>query len=76
MSNDNKKEKINIGLDIGVASVGWAILNNDSEIIDMGSRLFKDAAEEKDGSLANQKRRSARHMRRRLQESELEKMPL
>ena len=68
MLNDNKKEKINIniGLDIGVASVGWAILNNDSEIIDMGSRLFKDAAEEKDGSLANEKRRSARHMRRRL----------
>lgn len=62
---DSKKGKINIGLDIGVASVGWAILNNDSEIIDMGSRLFKDAAEN-DGSLANQKRRSARHMRRRL----------
>ena len=38
-----------IGLDIGIASVGWAVINNDeSRIEDLGVRIFKKA-EEADG---------------------------
>ena len=38
-----------IGLDIGITSVGWAVIENDSDgkpirIVDLGSRIF-DAAE-------------------------------
>ncbi|PPE05668.1 type II CRISPR RNA-guided endonuclease Cas9 [Mesoplasma corruscae] len=37
-------KKVNIGLDIGIASVGWAIVNADKfEIIDAGSRIFNEA---------------------------------
>lgn len=73
MPNETKKQKINIGLDIGIASVGWAILNDNYEIIDMGSRLFPDAADPQDGSLGNEKRRIARHMRRRLRRARVRK---
>ena len=58
-------KKINIGLDIGVQSVGWSIIDADTnEIIDLGVRLFDDVADNKDGSLKNQKRRDMRHARR------------
>lgn len=60
------KKKINIGLDIGVSSVGWSIIDEDQNIIDLGVRLFNDVAESNDGSLLNEKRRSSRTMRRRL----------
>lgn len=63
--SENKK-KINIGFDIGVASVGWSLIDEDHNIIDMGVRLFNDVADNKDGSLKNQKRRSMRGLRRRI----------
>lgn len=51
-----------LGLDIGIASVGWSLINTDNnEIIDMGVRLFKSA----DAS-SNQQRREARSARRTL----------
>lgn len=62
----SEKKKINIGLDIGVASVGWSILDDKSNIIKMGVRLFDDVADKKDGSLKNAKRRSMRSSRRRI----------
>lgn len=59
-----------IGLDIGIASVGWAVLENNSNdepirIIDLGVRLF-DKAENEDGSALAESRRMARSTRRRL----------
>lgn len=38
---NNNKEKIVIGFDLGVASVGWSIVNAETkEVIDLGVRLF------------------------------------
>ena len=59
-----------IGLDIGIASVGWATVALDAEekpcgILGMGSRIF-DAAEQTDGKSLAALRREARGTRRRL----------
>ncbi len=47
MEKDRKPEKLyyRIGLDIGITSVGWAVLENNSSdepvrIVDLGVRLF------------------------------------
>lgn len=56
-----------IGLDIGVASVGWAVINNDkSRIENLGVRLFKKAENPKTGESPNFNRRIARGTRRRI----------
>lgn len=55
-----------IGLDIGIASVGWAVINEDKHRIEnLGVRLFKKA-EETDGKSLNLVRREARGTRRRI----------
>ena len=55
-----------IGLDIGIASIGWAVINNDkARIENLGVRLFKKAEGDKGKSL-NLARREARGTRRRL----------
>lgn len=60
-----------IGLDIGITSVGWAVIENDingkpKRIIDLGSRIFDAAEKPKDGSPLAKERRDARGLRRRL----------
>lgn len=60
-----------IGLDIGIASVGWAVVALDNNelpygIINMGSRIFDAAENPKDGASLALPRREARSMRRRL----------
>ena len=60
-----------IGLDIGIASVGWAVLENNSHdepfrIIDMGVRIFDTAEQPKTGASLAAPRREARSARRRL----------
>lgn len=67
------KEKLyyRIGLDIGIASVGWAVLENNSEdepirIVDMGVRIFDRAENPKNGDPLAEPRRMARTTRRRL----------
>lgn len=60
-----------IGLDIGIASVGWAVLENDSHdepfrIIDLGVRTFDAAEQPKTGEALAAPRRGARSARRRL----------
>lgn len=60
-----------IGLDIGIASVGWAVVGLDtndrpSGIIDMGSRIFDAAEQPKTGASLALPRREARSSRRRL----------
>lgn len=53
------------GLDIGIASVGWAVLS-DTRIIDMGVRCFDRAETSDKGKSLNLARREARLTRRRL----------
>lgn len=67
-----------IGLDIGVASVGWAVLALDENaqpcgIIKMGSRIFDKAEQPKTGESLAAPRREARSMRRRLRRKALRK---
>ncbi|MCB1960165.1 MAG: type II CRISPR RNA-guided endonuclease Cas9 [Rhodocyclaceae bacterium] len=57
--------KYTIGLDIGIASVGWCVLG-ESHIIDLGVRAFDKAETAKEGESLNLARRNARLMRRRL----------
>lgn len=56
---------LTIGLDIGIASVGWAVLG-ESRIVDLGVRCFDKAETAKEGESLNLARRTARLMRRRL----------
>lgn len=53
------------GLDIGIASVGWAVLN-ENRIVDLGVRCFDKAETAKEGESLNLARRTARLLRRRL----------
>lgn len=60
-----------IGLDIGITSVGWAVLENNSKdepvrIVDLGVRLFEAAEVPKTGAALAEERRKARTTRRRL----------
>ncbi len=60
-----------IGLDIGIASVGWAVLENNTHdepfrIIDLGVRIFDTAEQPKTGASLALPRREARSARRRL----------
>lgn len=60
-----------IGLDIGIASVGWAVLETNSDgnpirIINLGSYVFDAAENPKNGASLAKPRRDARGARRRL----------
>ena len=59
-------ESHTIGLDIGIASVGWCVLG-ERRIIDLGVRAFDKAETAKEGESLNKVRRDARLMRHRLQ---------
>jgi CRISPR-associated endonuclease Csn1 len=67
----SKKERnenlglLTFGFDIGIASVGWAVLN-ETRIVALGVRAFDKAETAKEGDSLNLVRRSARLMRRRL----------
>ena len=59
--------KYSLGLDIGISSIGWAVVNLDkNRIEDLGVRLFTSAERPKDGGAINEARRLARGLRRRL----------
>jgi len=60
-----EKLRYTLGLDIGIASVGWCVLG-ENRIIDLGVRCFDKAETAKEGDSLNLVRRSARLMRRRL----------
>ncbi|MBQ5492750.1 MAG: type II CRISPR RNA-guided endonuclease Cas9, partial [Mycoplasmataceae bacterium] len=71
MEQENKKKKISIGLDLGVASCGWAVFdstdNDNKKLIDLGVRLFEEAAnddKQTHASLRGDKRRARRRLRR------------
>ena len=56
---------LTFGLDIGIASVGWAVLS-ENRIVDLGVRCFDKAETAKEGESLNLARRTARLLRRRL----------
>ena len=59
--------KYSMGLDIGIASIGWAVINDEkNRIEDLGVRIFPAAERPKDGGAINENRRIARGLRRRL----------
>lgn len=60
-----------LGLNLGIASVGWAVLQNDAnkepmKIVDLGVRVFERAEQPKTGKSLAAPRREARSARRRL----------
>lgn len=57
---------LKLGLDIGVASVGWGIIDDNYNIIDCGVRLFSENSAE-----GNSTRRTMRSGRRRLRRLQL-----
>ncbi|MFV0288952.1 MAG: type II CRISPR RNA-guided endonuclease Cas9, partial [Mycoplasmatales bacterium] len=66
-----KKSEINytLGLDLGITSVGWAIVNLDDEnkathIVDTGVIITETMEDGKEGNLINTKRRNSRGIRR------------
>jgi CRISPR-associated endonuclease Csn1 len=61
-----KKICYTLGLDIGIASVGWGVLG-ENHIIDLGVRAFDKAETAKEGESLNKIRRDSRLMRHRLQ---------
>lgn len=62
--SQNQRINYDLGLDIGIASVGWCVLG-EQHIIDLGVRAF-DKAETEKGESLNATRRTARLLRRRL----------
>ena len=52
-----------LGLDIGIASVGWGIVDENDNVIDAGVRIFPEAG--KDGNEARRKKRGSRRLLRR-----------
>lgn len=64
-------KKIRIGLDIGISSVGWSVVDCDEKgepihIVDLGARVFDAAEVPKTGAALAEERRLARGNRRRL----------
>jgi CRISPR-associated endonuclease Csn1 len=64
MNSINSSEHRVIGLDIGIASVGWAVITP-NRIVNLGVRAFDKAETDKEGDSLNLIRRSARLMRHR-----------
>ena len=61
-----------LGLDLGSNSIGWALLKTTDAgkptgLIDLGSRIFNKAVEDKTPTPKNQKRRNSRLARRVVQ---------
>lgn len=63
---DKSQGPLTFGFDIGMASVGWAVLN-EARIIDLGVRTF-DRAEDEKGKPLNEHRRLMRTQRNRLKQ--------
>ena len=60
-----------IGLDIGITSVGWSVIENNDDgeptkIVNLGSRIFEKAENPKTGASLASARREARSSRRRI----------
>lgn len=54
-----------LGLDIGTNSIGWCLTGADTQIVDIGVRIFSNGRDPKSGASLAVDRRAARAMRRR-----------
>ena len=64
----NKPENYTLGLDMGVASIGWAVVSKEDKFLDSGVRVFQSGVANfgtRNETHLNQKRRSARGARKR-----------
>ena len=52
-----------LGLDIGIGSVGWALIEDGKRIIDLGVRTFSKAETAKEGKSLNLIRRESPDLR-------------
>lgn len=68
------KKRVNIGFDVGIASVGWALVDEENNIIDRGVRTFDELKNPKDGKLLNQERRAKRTLRRIIRRKQRRKL--
>lgn len=64
-NNPSNKRQLTFGLDIGIASVGWAVLDRE-RIVDLGVRAFNKAETADRGESLNLVRRTAKLTRRRI----------
>ncbi|QSF13704.1 type II CRISPR RNA-guided endonuclease Cas9 [Mycoplasma sp. Mirounga ES2805-ORL] len=63
---NDKKHEVTIGFDLGVGSVGWAVIdNNTNEILKLGSRLFSEPELATDRRAARSSRRLLRRRKYR-----------
>ena len=65
MQSNRNYGELTFGFDIGIASVGWAVLS-ETRIVNLGVRAFDKAETAKEGESLNLARRKARLLRRRL----------
>ncbi|OYD26793.1 CRISPR-associated Csn1 family endonuclease [Mycoplasma testudineum] len=61
---NNNKKIINIGLDVGLTTLGWVITDENLSIIERGVRTFDSVEDPKSFKLANVNRREKRSSRR------------
>ena len=61
-----------LGIDIGIASVGWAVVNKDYEVVEAGSNIFPaaDASENEERRSFRQGRRLKRRQKTRIRDFE------
>ena len=65
MANALNCGNLTIGLNIGIASVGWAVLSDKGHIVDLGLRCFSAAEKIPEKTPLNVDRRIMRQARRR-----------
>ena len=61
-----KEKKYTLGLDLGITSVGWGIIDQDYKIVDTGVRLFDEALPKADRRIKRSSRRLKRRRSQRL----------
>ena len=63
-------KKVHLGLDLGIASVGWSLVDDQQNIIAMGSHLFEELSDSKNKygeGTRGEKRRARRNLSRKKQ---------
>ena len=60
---------LKIGMDIGIASVGWAVVNDEMEVLESASYLF-DSADSSKNATRRERRGTKRLLRRKVQRLE------
>ncbi|MEM9569626.1 MAG: type II CRISPR RNA-guided endonuclease Cas9 [Bacteroidota bacterium] len=62
---DRKVKAITLGIDIGLSSIGWALVENQKQFIDGGVHIFTNGGDDKANATRREKRLERRQTRRR-----------